>query len=172
MHTTFRHIAVKPALVAALLAASISPAIAACYVPSNAPLQPPGVLLSDFANLQLIDTPAALPEAIRVGTFGGDRGGMAAPGASWNATDTPTPGLSPRRLIFAACDATLCLVNYEWGGIAHSYEVLALAKTATGWKNIWHVSGGKPITALAGLHLLLENRSPVKYYTVTDPSCF
>ena len=153
-------------------ALAAAPAGAGCYLSAKGPLQPPSVVLAAAGSLHQIDSLAGLPEAIRVGTFGGVRGGIAAPGADFNATDEPRPGLAPRRLVFAACDDALCIVHYEWGGVAAGYEVLALAKTSNGWKNVWHVSGGKPLANLAALQQLLANTSPLTYYAVADASCY
>ena len=76
---------------------------------------------------------------------------MAEPGAAFSATDVPVPNAPGRRLIFAACNANMCVVHYERGGVAHFYEILALSSTPKGWKAIWNAVGSKPIANLEAL---------------------
>ena len=84
---------------------------------------------------------------------------MAEPGGAFSATDVPVPGAPGRRLIFAACDADLCLIHYERGGIAHFYEILALSLTPNGWRAIWNVVGSKPIASLDALRASLQRQT-------------
>jgi hypothetical protein len=49
---------------------------------------------------------------------------IAEPGAAYQATDVVvTPNLPLRRLVAAGCSVDHCLVYYERGGIAHTFQV-------------------------------------------------
>lgn len=111
---------------------------------------PPTAVTGRLANLTPVDRFTALPTAIQAGHFTVDGVAasgwkMAEPGGAFSATDVPVPGAPSRRFIFAACDATLCIVHYERGGVAHFYEILALSFTPKGWTASWNVWGKKPI---------------------------
>src|SRR5579862_289681 len=138
-------------------AASVSIASSA----SSAPVAPAAVT-EQLAALKQINRFASLPAAIQTGQFTVDgvsaKGWrMAEPGGKFSATDVPVPGAPGRRLIFAGCSAQLCLLHYERGGIAHFYEILALASTAQGWKAVWNVRGSKPIASFDALRTTLKN---------------
>ncbi|HLX26466.1 MAG TPA: hypothetical protein VKR05_05690 [Candidatus Cybelea sp.] len=138
-------------------AASVSIASSA----SSAPVAPAAVT-EQLAALKQINRFASLPAAIQTGQFTVDgvsaKGWqMAEPGGKFSATDVPVPGAPGRRLIFAACDARLCLIHYERGGIAHFYEILALASTPQGWRAVWNVRGSKPIASFDALRIELRN---------------
>lgn len=122
----------------------------------------PAAVIQQLPTLKQIDSFASLPAAIQAGRFTVDgvsaKGWqMAEPGGKFSATDVPVPGAPGRRLIFAACDAQLCLLHYERGGIAHFYEILALSSTPQGWKAVWNVRGSKPIASLDALRADLKN---------------
>jgi hypothetical protein len=142
------------------VALSIATALAA-----NAdPLAPPTAVRDQLAMVQQVNRFATLPIAIRAGRFSVDGVSaagwtMAEPGGAFSATDVPVPGAPGRRLIFAACDPTLCLIHYERGGIAHFYEILALSLSSKGWTAIWNARGSKPLANLHALRALLENRA-------------
>jgi|SRR5579862_8385566 len=126
-----------------------------------AAVAPPQVT-GQLSALKEIDRFTALPPAIVAGQFTVDgvsaKGWrMAEPGGKFSATDVPVPGAPGRRLIFAGCSAQLCLLHYERGGIAHFYEILALASTAQGWKAVWNVRGSKPIASFDALRTTLKN---------------
>jgi hypothetical protein len=111
---------------------------------------PPAAVTGRLSNLTPVERFTALPQAIQAGDFTVDgvsasRWEMAEPGGAFSATDVPVPGAPSRRLVFAACDAALCVIHYERGGIAHFYEILALALTSRGWTASWNVWGKKPI---------------------------
>lgn len=58
---------------------------------------------------------------------------IADPGKDFQATDViMTPDLPIRRLIVAGCAADHCLVHYEKGGFAHSYEIAVVSINKTG----------------------------------------
>ncbi|MGA8574599.1 MAG: hypothetical protein WB609_02785 [Candidatus Cybelea sp.] len=113
-------------------------------------LTPPSAVTGQLSSLKPVGRFSALPPAIVAGRFTVDgvsaKGWeMAEPGGAFSATDVPVPGAPGRRLIFAACNAALCLLHYERGGIAHFYEILALSLGSNGWTAIWNVRGPKPI---------------------------
>jgi hypothetical protein len=120
--------------------------------------------MAQLPDLKQIDHFAALPVAIRDGEFTVDGTSaqgwkMAEPGGKFSATDVPVPGAPGRRLIFAACDAQLCLLHYERGGIAHFYEILGLSFGSKGWTVVWNVRGSKPVASLGLLRTMLQRGS-------------
>lgn len=145
-------------------------AAAACYSAQSSHLQPPALVLAELGSLHEIDSSAGLPAGLLAQTFG-LRGGIAGPGGRFNSTDAITPGLPPRGLIFAACDARLCVLHYEWGGLASSYDVLALARDGA-LRIVWHAEGNRPLRNLADLRTLIAGRSTLRYFNVTDRSCY
>ena len=151
--------------IAALAAAAVAPAGAA-----REPLAPPSSFVAAFATFHEIDTVNGLPADIRYGTFtlpsGKRLGGwvLAAPGAAWNATDSVVdPSLPGRRLHFAGCNATTCVLHYERGGIAHIHLVVALVRQNGVWKATWMAYGQPAMKDLAAVRALLENRSSADY---------
>ena len=68
-----------------------------------------------------------LPLGVREGLqtlFGGFSLDIAEPGAAFQATDVmSTPRLPIRRLVAAGCAIDHCIVYYERGGIAHTWQV-------------------------------------------------
>lgn len=136
--------------------------IVASVLVASAVVVAPSAVTQQLSTLKQIDRFAALPAAIQAGQFTVDgvsaKGWqMAEPGGKFSATDVPVPGAPGRRLIFAACNAQLCLIHYERGGIAHFYEILALESTAQGWKAVWNVRGSKPIASFDALRVELRN---------------
>lgn len=130
------------------LAAALAAIIAAPAIAAKVPLTPPANVMAAFSTLHEIDTLQGLPPDIRSGNFtlpsGKPLGGwvLAAPGGAWNATDSVVdPSLPGRRLHFAGCSATICVVHYERGGIAHINEVITLVqKTAPGRRRGWRTA--------------------------------
>jgi hypothetical protein len=123
---------------------------------------PPPVVKQQLASLNQIDRFVSLPTAIRAGKFSADGTSaagwqMAEPGGAFSATDVPVAGAPGRRLIFAACDARLCIIHYERGGVAHFYEILALLLQRDGWAVVWNVRGSKRIESLDALRARLED---------------
>lgn len=123
---------------------------------------PPPAVTEQLSKLKQVDRFTALPAAIAAGQFTVDgvsaKGWqMAEPGGKFSATDVPVPGAPGRRLIVAGCSAQLCLIHYERGGIAHFYEILAIASTPQGWKAVWNVRGSKPIASFDALRAELKN---------------
>jgi hypothetical protein len=155
----------KLAFATALIAALVAPAIAA-----KVPLTPPANVMAAFATLHEIDTLDGLPADIRTGNFtlpsGKPLGGwmLAAPGGAWNATDNVVdPSLPGRRLHFAGCNASMCVLHYERGGIAHIHLVVTLVQKNGAWRATWMAYGQPAMKDLAALHALLENRSSANY---------
>lgn len=137
-----------------VLAAGVFVAVAAAVAPAG--------VTEQLSALKQINRFSSLPAAIQTGQFTVDgvsaKGWqMAEPGGKFSATDVPVPGGPGRRLIFAGCSAQLCLIHYERGGIAHFYEILALASTPQGWKAVWNVRGSKPIASFDALRAELKS---------------
>jgi hypothetical protein len=158
----------KPIAVA--IAIALTAALAAPASAAKVPLAPPADVLAAFSTLHEIDTLGGLPADIRAGNFalpsGKPLGGwdVAAPGADWNATDSVTdPSLPGRRLHFAGCSASICVLHYERGGIAHIHLVVTLVQKNGAWKATWIAYGQPAMKDLAALHALLENRSSAAY---------
>ena len=158
----------KPIAIA--LTAAFVCALTAAAIAANVPLTPPANVMAAFSSLHQIDTLDGLPADIRTGNFilpsGKSLGGwvLAAPGGAWNATDTVAdPSLPGRRLHFAGCNASICVLHYERGGIAHIHEVVTLVQKNGAWKATWMAYGQPAMKDLAALHALLENRSSANY---------
>jgi len=152
----------QPAVMTALLAATTL--TAPLRTAAQSPTAAPHVVMAQLPDLKEIDRFSALPAAIREGRFTVDGTSaqgwqMAEPGGKFSATDVPVPGAPGRRLIFAACDAEMCLIHYERGGIAHFYEILALSLGPKGWTPVWNVRGSKPIASLSALRTMLQHGS-------------
>jgi hypothetical protein len=150
---------------AALLAAFAAPALA-----SKPALNPPASVLAEFSRLRPIDTLDGLPPDIRNGRFVAPDGKkldgwvLAAPGGAWNATDVVVDASLPgRRLHFAGCDETTCVLHYERGGIAHVHLVMTLVQKNGRWKATWIAYGQPALKDLAAVRDLLENRSAASY---------
>jgi hypothetical protein len=131
---------------------------------ASASLTPPSLLTSQAGSLKQIDRLAGLPQPIVAGAFTVDgtpaKGWeMSDPGGPFNATDVVSPGSTApgRRLLFGACNASVCAVVYERGGIAHFYELLAFAPSGSSWKVIWNARGPKPLANLAALQAMLAH---------------
>ncbi len=72
---------------------------------------------------------------------------IAEPGAAFQATDVmATPRLPSRRLVAAGCSNDHCLVYYERGGIAHTWQVVLFHWTPAATRVEW---GGIAPAALA-----------------------
>lgn len=63
---------------------------------------------------------------------------IADPGAAFRATDVISdPNLPTRRLAMAACSIDHCVVYYERGGIAHTWQVMLLHWTPAATRFEW-----------------------------------
>lgn len=82
-----------------------------------------------------------LPLGVREGLqtlFGSQTLDIAEPGAPYQATDViAEPGLPIRRLVRAGCSTDHCLVYYERGGIAHTWQVALFYWRPTGTRFEW-----------------------------------
>jgi hypothetical protein len=77
---------------------------------------------------------------------------MADPGADFQATDViRTPGLPFRRLVLAGCSADHCLIEYEKGGIAHTFDTMLIAVSPKQATLQWGGWGGAGVRTLAEL---------------------
>lgn len=94
-----------------------------------APAALSGALRAHVQNerLGIVTSVRGLPLGVRDGLkalFGGWELQLAEPGAKFQATDDiADPTLPVRRLVAAGCSADHCLVYYERGGIAHTWQV-------------------------------------------------
>jgi hypothetical protein len=97
-------------------------------------------VLQDSSRFHEIHSTGDLPPAI-VTLCGGK---LAEPGQNWNATDAITdPTLPAKRLIWAAICGDYYVVDYERGGIAHTFHVL-VAKLNKGEAKpilVWSAAG-------------------------------
>lgn len=141
----------------------------------NTQLHPPPAVLRSLDQLHEIDSLDALPNEIRRGYFSlpdateSHGWALAAPSSAWNATDSIIdPSLPRRRLIFAACNTTLCLLHYERGGIVLVDLVMSLTREGGGWKATWLAYGHPPAKNLSALRALLRNQSTLAYHDDTN----
>jgi hypothetical protein len=141
----------------------------------SVPLHPPPAVLRSLEQLHEIDSLDQLPPDIRQGHFtlpnGTKSSGwkLASPGGAWNATDSIIdPSLPGRRMIFAACNPTICLLHYERGGVAHIVLIMSLTRERDGWKATWLAYGHPPAKNFNALRALLRNQSTLVYHDDTD----
>jgi hypothetical protein len=88
--------------------------------------------------------------------FGAQALDIAEPGAPFQVTDVMTnPKLPIRRLVAAGCSTDHCLVYYERGGIAHTWQVVLFRWTPADTRFEW---GG---TAPGGLRSIDDIRSAI-----------
>ncbi len=114
------------------IGASLWSAVAAANQPA------PSAALSDAVRnhlknerLEIVTSIRGLPLGVRNGLqtlFGGQTPDIALdiadPGAGFQVTDVAvTPRLPIRRLVAAGCSTDHCLVYYERGGVAHTWQV-------------------------------------------------
>jgi hypothetical protein len=154
----------------ALAALALANALIAPASAAKVPLTPPANVMAAFSTLHEIDRLEGLPADIRSGNFALPNGkllggwDLAAPGGAWNATDSVVdPSLPGRRLHFAGCSASMCVLHYERGGVAHIHVVVTLVLKNGAWKATWMAYGQPAMKDLAALHALLENRSSASY---------
>ena len=89
---------------------------------------------------QLVTSIRGLPLGVRdeLQTMFGGRLDIAEPGARFQATDVMlTPNLPHRRLVAAGCSVDHCLVYYEMGGIAHTWQVALFHWTPAATRFEW-----------------------------------
>jgi hypothetical protein len=120
-----------PAMTRTLLLCAIgvsvwSAAVAGSQAP--APVVLSGTLRAHIKNerFDIVTSVRGLPLGVRdelQTLFGSPTLDIAEPGAAFQATDVVLePGLPTRRLVAAGCSIDHCLVYYERGGIAHTWQ--------------------------------------------------
>ena len=98
----------------------------------------------------IVTSVRGLPLGVRDGLqtlFRSDRLDIADPGAAFRATDVVNdPNLPTRRLVHAGCSIDHCVVYYERGGIAHTWQVAIFHWTPDATRFEWGGSapGGLP----------------------------
>ena len=111
-----------------------------------------------------------LPLGVRDGLqtlFGSQALDIAEPGAEFQVTDVIVdPKLPIRRLVRAGCSTDHCLVYYERGGIAHTWQVALFHWTPASTRFEW---GG---IAPRGLASIDEVRNAVLSGTIKAPTKF
>ena len=94
--------------------------------------------------LEIATSIRGLPLGVREGLqtlFGTPTLAIAEPGAEFQATDVIVkPGLPTRRLVAAGCSTDHCLVYYERGGIAHTWQVVLFHWTPAETRFEWGAS--------------------------------
>ena len=99
--------------------------------------------------------------------FGSQTLDIAEPGAQFQATDVKvTPNLPNRRLAAAGCTIEYCLVYYERGGIAHTWNVALFHWTPAATRFEW---GG---TAPGGLATIDDVRNAILSGVIKGPARF
>jgi hypothetical protein len=109
-----------------------------------------------------------LPLGVRAGLqtlFGSRTLDIAEPGAEFQGTEAIVDSTLPiRRLVAAGCSYDHCLVYYERGGIAHTWQVALFHWTPDATRFEW---GG---AAPAGLTTIDDVRSAVLSGAIKDPA--
>jgi hypothetical protein len=84
--------------------------------------------------------------------FGTPTLAIAEPGAEFQATDVIVkPGLPTRRLVAAGCSTDHCLVYYERGGIAHTWQVVLFHWTPAETRFEWGASAPGNLRTIDGV---------------------
>jgi hypothetical protein len=97
--------------------------------------------------------------------FGGQALDIAEPGAEFQATDVIVkPKLPTRRLVAAGCSIDHCLVYYERGGIAHTWQLALFYWTPAETRFEW---GG---TAPGGLATIDDLRNAILSGAIKAPA--
>ena len=119
---------------------------------------------------QIVTSVRGLPLGVRDGLqtlFGSEALDIAEPGAAFQVTDDLVdPKLPIRRLVAAGCSTDHCLVYYERGGIAHTWQVALFHWTPASTRFEW---GG---IAPRGLASIDEVRNAVLSGTIKAPTKF
>jgi hypothetical protein len=151
------------------VAMSLSPLIAPGIQPPAANALPAS--LRDHVNndrFQVVTSLRGLPLGVRDGLqalFRSSFLDIAEPGAAFRATDVVNdPKLSTRRLVHAACSTDHCVVYYERGGIAHTWQVAIFHWTPDATRFEW---GG---VAPGGLRTIAEVRNVILAGAMKPPS--
>ncbi|HZM95174.1 MAG TPA: hypothetical protein VFB92_17220 [Vicinamibacterales bacterium] len=117
---------------------------------------------------QIVTSIRGLPLGVRDGLqmlFGSQSLDIAEPEAEFQATDVRSnPSLPIRRLVAAGCSTDHCLVYYERGGIAHTWQVALFHWTPGATRFEW---GG---TAPGGLATVDDVRKAVLSGAIKSPN--
>jgi len=117
---------------------------------------------------QIVTSIRGLPLGVRDALqtlFGSSGLDIAEPGAEFQATDiVATPQLPIRRLVAAGCSTDHCLVYYELGGIAHTWQVALFHWTPAATRFEW--GGASP----GGLKTIDEVRNAVLSGAIKSPN--
>lgn len=138
----------------------------------TAPATLPGALRAHIRDERfgIVTSIRGLPLGVRDGLqtlFGGASLSIAEPGAAFQATDEIVDRTLPiRRLVAAGCSTDHCLVYYERGGIAHTWQVALFHWTPATTRFEW---GG---TAPRGLASVDDVRTAVLSGAVKGPTEF
>ena len=139
---------------------------------NTAPAALPRALRTHVQNERfgIVTSIRGLPLGVRDGLqtlFGSSTLDIAEPGAPFQATDVVVrPSLPIRRLVAAGCSIEHCLVYYERGGIAHTWQVALFYWTPALTRFEW---GG---TAPRGLASVDDVRAAVLSGVVRGPTKF
>jgi hypothetical protein len=119
---------------------------------------------------QVVTSIRGLPLGVRDGLqtlFGSPTLDIAEPGAEFQVTDVVGTAMLPiRRMVAAACSTDHCLVYYERGGIAHTWQVAVFHWTPAATRFEW---GG---TAPGGLATIDHVRNSVLSGAIKSPNRF
>lgn len=118
--------------------------------------------------LEIVTSIRGLPLGVRDGLqklFGSQALDIAEPGAEFQVTDVVVnPKLPIRRLVAAGCSTDHCLVYYERGGIAHTWQVALFHWTPAATRFEW---GG---TAPRGLATIDDVRNAALSGAIKSPN--
>jgi hypothetical protein len=137
-----------------------------------APSVLPGVLRAHLKDERfgIVTSIRGLPLGVRDGLqtlFGSQALDIAEPGAAFQVTDVIVdPKLPIRRLVAAGCSTDHCLVYYERGGIAHSWQVALFHWTPATTRFEW---GG---VAPRGLASIEDVRNAILSGAIKGPAKF
>jgi hypothetical protein len=137
---------------------------------------PPGTLSASLRahvkddRFGIVTSVRGLPLGVRDGLqtlFGSQTLEIAEPGAPFQVTDVMvTPSLPIRRLVAAGCSTDHCLVYYERGGIAHTWQVALFHWTPAATRFEW---GG---SAPGGLATIDDVRNAILSGAIKGPNRF
>jgi hypothetical protein len=119
---------------------------------------------------QIVTSIRGLPLGVRDGLqtlFGSQTLDIAEPGAEFQVTDVIGTAMLPiRRMVAAGCSTDHCLVYYERGGIAHTWQVALFHWTPAATRFEW---GG---TAPGGLATIDNVRKAILSGAIKSPNRF
>jgi hypothetical protein len=121
--------------------------------------------------LSIVTSVKGLPLGVRdqlQTLFGGQTLNIAEPGAAFQVTDVVVnPKLPIRRLVAAGCSTDHCLVYYERGGIAHTWQAALFHWTPAATRLEWsgHAPGGlASIDAVRNAMLSGAIKGPIRFW--------